>query len=91
MSCYFTYNGYRVELEDDLVGCKFWAQHYEKQVPRFEVYEYLGKDPKAGFYFFKARKSGAILPKSYAQLNTTNFKPFLLNLNKMFDLLETID
>ncbi len=48
--------------------------------PRYEVFVYLGHEPSRGLHYFQSRSSPkAIISKSFYQLNTNGFYPFVLD------------
>jgi hypothetical protein len=66
------------------LGIRYWVQIDKSKVPHIEVYECMGKITYPEGYFFKALKTRGIILKFYQDLlDQTDFKPFLLNLEKM--------
>lgn len=71
-----------VWLEDNLMGSKFWSQSYRHSIPRFEVYQYIGKDIHRNLFFFQSKRNTSIIWKTQVELDdpeTHLFKPFLIN------------
>ena len=88
--------GYRVELEPEgFAGVKYWAAHYQRVVPRFEVFVYVGQDRTKGVYFFKSRKGDNILYKSLVGLEASvkdkSFAPFMLETKGLLTLFDWED
>lgn len=74
---------YRIIADAPLLGIRYWVQWYIKRIPKFEVFEYIGKDPDRGMYFFKSRSEGTIVGRQFSELNRFGFRPFLLDINKI--------
>ena len=71
------------EPETYLEGVQHWAQMQPMMVPRFEVFRYLGRNRDNGLYYFKSVRSNAVIGKNHYQLHVPNFKPFLINHERM--------
>jgi hypothetical protein len=73
--------------EDDYcypLGIRYWVQVDTSKVPHIQVYECLGKITYPECWFFMGLKSKTTLLKSYDELtDKQDFKPFLLNLEKL--------
>jgi hypothetical protein len=68
-----------IKRETHLMGIKWWVQWYQSDVvPKFDVMEYVGHDLDTGLYYFRVRRSKALMSKSRSQLYTNGFKPFCL-------------
>lgn len=65
-----------------ICGTHYWAYFYNDP-PMYEVFEFLGKDPIHNMYFFESRKSGVLFMRHGKHLISKEFKPFLLNLDRM--------
>jgi len=75
--------GYNIEPETELLGIRYWVQCYLKRIPRFEVFEYIGRDKEYEMYFFKSKSEGSIMGRHFRDLNKFGFKPFLIEWNKV--------
>lgn len=64
--------------EDFLAGVRFWAEVAPNKTVR--VYRYVGKHYVDYVYYFEPVKSrGPLISKHITQLNSENFRPFLLD------------
>ncbi len=59
-----------------LAGIRFWAQWYSLAIPKYEVFVYTGTSPDVGTYWFRSKKNGTTIGKSFYQLNINGFLPF---------------
>jgi len=66
-----------------LYGCSVWVQWYTKRVPRFELFDYTGQNKGRGVYYFRSRTEDTLLIKTFAELQSPGFGPFLIDLRKL--------
>lgn len=71
---------YKPQPCSSVLGIKFWAQHYIGPVaPQYQVFKVFGYNPNNGHYFFSSwRNPQVVMVKSYYQLGTAGFMPFLI-------------
>ena len=74
---------YKIVPDAPLLGIRYWVQWYIKRVPKFEIFEYIGKDQDKELYFFKSRSEGTVLGRRFSELNKFGFRPFLLDISKI--------
>ena len=61
------------------MGIRFWAQWYTRRRPTYEVFEYIGKDPNKGMFYFRSRTEKTIIARTFYQLNQNGFHAFVLD------------
>ena len=72
---------YNVTRADDWYGLRVWAMFFGGKI---QIFHYFGADLEAGHYFFRQRgEHELIIGYPLQQINTTFFKPFLLELDKI--------
>lgn len=76
-------SGFEVLLEDELLGVHYWVQYYRYRVPAMEIFEYIGRTEDNLFYLFRSRTEDTIMIRTWGDLQTPDFKAFLLNIPKL--------
>ena len=61
------------------MGIRYWRQDYSVAIPRYEVFRVIGLDPNSGAYWFESVTQKTLFFRSWSQLNTRGFHPFLLD------------
>lgn len=75
-------------MKDDIypLGIKFWVELTPEKTPKFQVFRCLGCIGDGGDSFIFETIKGwpkTMLIKNWCELSTSNFKPFLLPLDKI--------
>lgn len=80
-------NVIKIEPGERLYGIRFWVQWYASP-PKMEVFAYAGRDRSHGLYWFRSRRSGALISKAFYQLNANGFKPFCIDIKRVDEWVE---
>lgn len=75
--------GYKVKLEREISGIRYWMQVYQHRIPRYEVFEYVGWCRTENLFFFKSRKNSVYTWKRVDQLEGRWFKPYLMDMEQI--------
>jgi hypothetical protein len=79
-----------IKRGDFLMGIRYWAQWYTHMTPQYEVFKYIGTNQDTGISYFESIKNkGAIIGRSFYQLNVNGFHPFVLDHNRIQAYLAT--
>lgn len=81
------------EFDDNILGVRFWmliAQH-KTQVPRFEVFRYIGRNKMGDLFFFQSVRTLAHISMRADELYSDYFKPFLIDHKKMAKEIKKVD
>lgn len=66
------------------LGIQFWAEHYQNEKPPFRVFKCVGTIEGTGSYIFESMDAPVSLRvKRWDELNSKDFRPFLLPLDKI--------
>ena len=69
-----------IKKSERLLGVKFWAIHYVRVVPKYEVFKYVGFSKTSGLHYFESLKDKTLMGRAaYQILNNEFFKPFCFN------------
>lgn len=71
-----------IKRETHLMGVRWWAQWLPFVVPAYQVFEYVGHQRETGLYWFRHRGSKTFIQRSFHQLNTHGFRPFVLDIKR---------
>lgn len=72
-----------IKQDEPPLGIGLWRLIFEHRKPRYEVFDYIGYEPKRELYFFQSRKEGSVIWRRWEELCTDDFGPFLLDLEEL--------
>lgn len=84
--------GKRIE-DDNILGIRYWilVAQRKTQVPRFEVFRYIGRNAKGDLFFFQSVRTLTHMTMRVDELNTEYFKPFLIDHKKVVKEVQKAD